>query len=208
MIRKKPGRPVNSEMRADKRAQILEGARRCFIRDGFHKATTANISKEAGVNVASIYQYFENKDAVIESIVEQIVNQEITYLNAFDPAKLDYDSLNSFAATLYKSDEGKDGAILRAEILSEASRNPKVSEYVVNGSARIIKAITAFVERYQRQGDIPADLDAVSAATDLAYFHEGIQLHVPLTPDHRAKLMNIHVAFLAARLCIRRNPAS
>ena len=43
------GRPVNSEARAQRRAQILDGARACFLRKGFHAATTAEISAEAGV---------------------------------------------------------------------------------------------------------------------------------------------------------------
>lgn len=41
--------------------QVLEGARRIFMRDGFERASVDDIAREAGVSKATIYAYFPDK---------------------------------------------------------------------------------------------------------------------------------------------------
>ena len=48
----KPGR---------KMAQVMEGARAVFMRDGFEGASVDAIAKEAGVSKATLYSYFSDK---------------------------------------------------------------------------------------------------------------------------------------------------
>jgi hypothetical protein len=46
-----------------KRDQILDGAKRCFLRLGFENASMNEITAEAGVSKGTIYVYFQNKEA-------------------------------------------------------------------------------------------------------------------------------------------------
>lgn len=41
--------------------QVLDGARKIFMRDGFERAAVADIAREAGVSKATIYAYFPDK---------------------------------------------------------------------------------------------------------------------------------------------------
>lgn len=41
--------------------QVLEGARKVFMRDGFERASVDDIAREAGVSKATIYAYFPDK---------------------------------------------------------------------------------------------------------------------------------------------------
>jgi TetR/AcrR family transcriptional regulator, mexJK operon transcriptional repressor len=41
--------------------QVLEGARKVFLRDGFERASVDDIAREAGVSKATIYAYFPDK---------------------------------------------------------------------------------------------------------------------------------------------------
>lgn len=41
--------------------QVLDGARRIFLRDGFERASVDDIAREAGVSKATIYAYFPDK---------------------------------------------------------------------------------------------------------------------------------------------------
>lgn len=41
--------------------QVLEGARKIFMRDGFERASVDDIAREAGVSKATIYAYFPDK---------------------------------------------------------------------------------------------------------------------------------------------------
>ena len=52
-----------------RREQVLTAAAACFQRHGFHGASMAQISREAGMSVGHIYHYFANKEAIIAAIV-------------------------------------------------------------------------------------------------------------------------------------------
>src|SRR5580765_1576697 len=53
---------------SDRRVQILDAALVCFAKRGFHQASMHDISAEAGISVGLIYRYFENKEAVINTM--------------------------------------------------------------------------------------------------------------------------------------------
>lgn len=44
---------------------ILRAAARLLVKDGWHRLTTNRIAERAGVNIASLYQYFPNKEAIV-----------------------------------------------------------------------------------------------------------------------------------------------
>ena len=52
-----PGVPIPGR----KVAQVVEGARKVFLRDGFEGASVDAIAKEAGVSKATLYSYFADK---------------------------------------------------------------------------------------------------------------------------------------------------
>jgi len=47
---------------------ILEAAAEILVRDGYEKLTTNRIADRAGVNVASLYQYFPGKEAIVAEL--------------------------------------------------------------------------------------------------------------------------------------------
>ncbi len=57
-------------MQANKKEQIRETAIRVFAARGFHYSTTDRIAEEAGVSVGTIYNYFRNKEAILEYIFQ------------------------------------------------------------------------------------------------------------------------------------------
>lgn len=56
----------------DKREAILQASLKIFAENGFHGSPTSQISKLANVGTGTIYRYFENKDALIEALHEEI----------------------------------------------------------------------------------------------------------------------------------------
>lgn len=50
-----------SVRRGRKFDQVLDGARKIFMRDGFERASVDDIAREAGVSKATIYAYFPDK---------------------------------------------------------------------------------------------------------------------------------------------------
>lgn len=63
-------RPRQSRSRATVDA-LLEAATCILVREGYARATTNRIAERAGVNVASLYQYFPNKDALLQELLRR-----------------------------------------------------------------------------------------------------------------------------------------
>ena len=56
-----------------KRARILEAAQECLGELGYAGATVTEIARRAGVSNGLLYQFFKNKEALIEQVLEAIV---------------------------------------------------------------------------------------------------------------------------------------
>lgn len=54
----------------DRREQILDAAMHVFAEKGFARATNKDIARRAGITPGLIYHYFESKEALLMSIVE------------------------------------------------------------------------------------------------------------------------------------------
>jgi AcrR family transcriptional regulator len=55
-----------------RRAQILDVAKGVFARSGYHVANVADICKAARIGRGTLYQYFDNKRAVMLALMEEI----------------------------------------------------------------------------------------------------------------------------------------
>jgi AcrR family transcriptional regulator len=65
------------QMAEARRNQILMGAARVFTEKGFHKATTREIAKAAGVAEGTIYNYFDNKRDLLLAMIDLIGMQSL-----------------------------------------------------------------------------------------------------------------------------------
>ncbi|MGW1228379.1 TetR/AcrR family transcriptional regulator [Streptomyces sp. NPDC001478] len=57
-----------------RRRQILEGAARCFARDGFHGTSMQDVLKEVGLSAGAVYRYFTGKEDLIAAIAGQALS--------------------------------------------------------------------------------------------------------------------------------------
>ena len=55
--------------------QILSAAAKVFGESGFPGSSMAALAKQAGMSVGHIYHYFENKDAIIEALVDRATEE-------------------------------------------------------------------------------------------------------------------------------------
>jgi AcrR family transcriptional regulator len=55
---------------------ILEAAAQILSQDGAYRLNTNRIAKKAGVAVASLYQYFPNKEAIVNALFEMELSEE------------------------------------------------------------------------------------------------------------------------------------
>ena len=72
--------------RGRKYDQVLDGARRIFLRDGFDGASVDDIAREAGVSKATLYSYFPDK----RLLFTEICNRECRYQTEAAAAAMDH----------------------------------------------------------------------------------------------------------------------
>jgi TetR/AcrR family fatty acid metabolism transcriptional regulator len=67
---------LQEQLIAAKRNQILDAAVKVFAEKGFHKATIRDVARAAGVADGTIYNYFENKPALMLGILNRLNETE------------------------------------------------------------------------------------------------------------------------------------
>lgn len=54
---------------------ILEAAAYILVKDGWEKFTTNRVAERAGVNIASLYQYFPNKESIVAEMQRRHIDK-------------------------------------------------------------------------------------------------------------------------------------
>ncbi len=70
---------------ARKRRQILDGAYRLFMRQGFDATSMGDIAREAGVSKGTLYVYFDSKERLFQVLVAEEKERQFPAIFAVDP---------------------------------------------------------------------------------------------------------------------------
>ncbi|MBZ2193085.1 TetR/AcrR family transcriptional regulator [Pseudoalteromonas arctica] len=127
-MKPKAKRQTDPAIALARREQILTAAAECFRRKGYHGAGMAEISKTAGMSAGHIYNYFESKEAIIESIIEKDMEEMFSIFQKFEDHPGDVlaallDGLN--IGVQRHMDTG--ACVVDLDMMAEAGRNVKVA---------------------------------------------------------------------------------
>jgi AcrR family transcriptional regulator len=78
---------IQEQLIVARRDQILDAAAKVFAEKGFHPATVRDVAKEAGIADGTIYNYFQNKSALLLGILDRMresVMQSADFSTAID----------------------------------------------------------------------------------------------------------------------------
>ena len=78
-------RNKSDELTNRRRLQIIEAAERSFRKRGFHATTLREIAAEFGMSVGHIYNYFSGKDAILEALIHQKIDDFLSILTRPHP---------------------------------------------------------------------------------------------------------------------------
>jgi TetR/AcrR family transcriptional regulator, transcriptional repressor of aconitase len=158
---------VSQEHLDARRRQILDAARRCFVRNGFHATSMQDILAEANLSAGAVYRYFKSKDEIIAAIgfanVAAFTAAVEEVLQVDDPPPLD-EALGRLLNALERLDEEQDHAKITLQAWSEALRSPTLAARVAEGWADLTSSLAGLVETYQERGHITSDVPAEQVA--------------------------------------------
>lgn len=165
----------------DTRQQILDTAKDIILGKGFAAVGLNEILSTAGVPKGSFYHYFKSKEQFGDALLEDYFD---AYLQMLEHMLKDDGSTNSSRLLKFfqswldtqSSDATTDKCLvvkLSAEVtdLSEAMRIT-----LKNGTDCVIARLTDCVQEGIRQGEFPANLDAITVTAEIYYMWIGATL--------------------------------
>jgi AcrR family transcriptional regulator len=81
---KAPRRKPKQARARDTVEVLLEAAARVLAQHGYSSATTNRIAATAGVSVGTVYEYFENKEAIFDSLIRRELDALVAAFRAQD----------------------------------------------------------------------------------------------------------------------------
>src|SRR5215468_3380938 len=98
MAKKISLRAIPKQERGQKRIdKLLDAAAKLFAKVGYEETTTNAIAKEAKTSIGSLYQFFPNKDAILDAVAARYLKE----LRAVHDAMLDEEAVRLPLPELY-----------------------------------------------------------------------------------------------------------
>jgi len=170
---------VSDDHRAARRRQILDAARTCFLREGFHATSMSDVLAEAELSAGAVYRYFPSKNAIVLAIVtetsEGLVQMWDATLEADELPPL-ADAVSNVVEGVQRLNDTSGVPQLALQVWGEAVRSPEVREIVSGVGDRLLEKATLVVRRYQSRGDVDPTVDAESVARTLIALFPGFIL--------------------------------
>ncbi|WP_336158674.1 TetR/AcrR family transcriptional regulator [Amycolatopsis sp. VC5-11] len=154
---------MSQQYKDDQRGEILAAARRCFLRDGFHRTSMQDVFTEAGKSAGAVYRYFPKKEDMIVAVAAQNLDDVTGVLRAA-LARGGERGVGEVMAELLEAVTGlhrdRELASMAVLVWSEAQRNPELAERLAAASAEMSAEVAGLVRSHQEAGawtGVPAE---------------------------------------------------
>jgi AcrR family transcriptional regulator len=139
--------------------QILDGARRVFLADGFDGASMNEIAREAGVSKGTLYVYFDSKEALFVSLIRTDRKHQAEQICEFDENAGDPETvLRRFGRSLLTSMTSPDSVAHIRTVIAVAGKNPQIGEaFYEAGPAYGIDRLGQYLARQAQAGLLAMD---------------------------------------------------
>ncbi|WP_238608283.1 TetR/AcrR family transcriptional regulator [Amycolatopsis sp. Poz14] len=146
---------MSQQYKDDQRGEILAAARRCFLRDGFHRTSMQDVFTEAGKSAGAVYRYFPKKEDMIVAVAAQNLDDVTGVLRAA-LARGGERGVGEVMAELLEAVTGlhrdRELASMAVLVWSEAQRNPELAERLAAASAEMSAEVAGLVRSRQEAG--------------------------------------------------------
>ena len=173
---------------AARHQQIIEAARACFARQGFHQTSVQDICKEADLSPGAVYRYFPSKEHIIAATCLDCQQGIIDMISA---AKSQGDSplqtvkiIMDHGFSMLSSDSFIEFGMMNVQGWSEAMRSKEVREALLTATFDTLgQALTELFQEAQERGELIQDVEPQAVAFTIMGMFHGLVLHRSLDPE-------------------------
>lgn len=184
---------VSQEHLDARRRQILDGAARCFARDGFHGTSMQDVLKEVGLSAGAVYRYFSGKEDLIAAIAGEAVGgvrEAFEQAAQVSPPPTPDVLIGRVVRTLFgKSVDGGRGLDRRAyaglivQVWSEALRSERLAAALGEAYEGLRAVWSELVAAYREDGMLSADVPDERVARTLIAAAQGFIVQLAVFGD-------------------------
>lgn len=148
-----------------KRRQIIDGACRVFLAQGFDASSMGAIARESGVSKGTLYVYFRSKEELFEAIVEEQCRQQAEQIFAVDNTAPLESELRRLGEQLVRFLCRPGGISPLRTVIAIADRMPELgAKFYQSGPARGIDSLKRYLEDQVAVGVLKPHDSEVAAA--------------------------------------------
>ncbi|MGH3914331.1 MAG: TetR/AcrR family transcriptional regulator [Pseudonocardiaceae bacterium] len=155
--------PVSQRYRDARRRQIVDAARRCFARAGFHGTSMQDLFEESGLSAGAVYGHFAGKDDLVSAIIEEVLSEVAAALDILtdtEPFPPPHQVIGQVLEVLDRPSHSGELARLAVQVWAEAGRDPELGARLSRYYRQMGDRFTALVQRYQRDGALTREVSA------------------------------------------------
>ncbi|MGI8772380.1 MAG: TetR/AcrR family transcriptional regulator [Acidobacteriaceae bacterium] len=141
-----------------RRTHILDAARVCFLRDGFHATSMQDLLRKTGLSAGAFYRYFPSKESLVLAIAMTTLAEISSVLDAAStegPPPL-RDALRRVMHAMEQIDIRHGTPRIAVQLWGEAQRNPELSKVMTEAFSSVVDWFEGVVAAQQTHGNLPA----------------------------------------------------
>ncbi|WP_285493074.1 TetR/AcrR family transcriptional regulator [Actinomadura sp. NBRC 104425] len=163
-----------------RRQQILDAARACFIRKGFHETSMQDIFAEAGLSAGAVYRYFKSKTEIVESISSEAISMmggALYEIVAEHPPPPPEEAMERLMAHMLENGESYlNSFTLAPQVWSLAMHDSGYRNNIANVLRPVHALWTTYAENLRDAGMLPPDSDPEAVSRTLLALVPGFML--------------------------------
>ncbi len=167
----------------EKRRKILAGAREVFAEAGFERASVDVIAARAGVSKATVYNHFEDKQALfVATVVEETEAMRASLGACVErPCGTVEQALQAMGEKIMTLWLAPPVAALYRQAIAEAARLPEIGRMVFEqGTKALQDTVAANLARWAETGALRLDDPQADAVTFIALCHGNLVIRMRL----------------------------
>src|SRR3990172_993593 len=163
-----------------RKREIIEASRVCFMRNGFHQTTTDEICREAAITPGGLYHYFASKEEIISAVIEDAAHTTVRDLRSTAEASGDVRTAVQALASLFfqwiRDPQLDNVTRLDMEIWAETLRNEKLAEITRGSRALRRQWLEALIRGAIEEGVYTKEVDPRGLANRIMSIFDGLRL--------------------------------
>lgn len=135
----------------ERRNEIITTAEEFFLTKGFNKTTVNDILKRIGIAKGTFYHYFVSKEEVLEAVIGQIIDQEISRAKEIQQSNdTALEKLMTFLSQNNQEDTRKEEIVDKFQMPENALMKQRALEETIN---QVCPVLAEIIESGRQQGE-------------------------------------------------------